>query len=74
MEDENFNVLMSRLRKAGIKVRFVTNESVRTRSSLHNKLTRLGFDMELEDILTPAMAMMHVIKENGAQVHVMKVF
>ena len=41
----------------------MTNESGRTRASLHAKLTRLGFELELEDILTPAMAMMLIIKE-----------
>jgi len=52
-------------RQAGIKVKFVTNESARTRTSLHAKLMRLGFDMPIEDILTPAMAMMQVIKEQS---------
>lgn len=52
-------------RQAGIKVKFVTNESARTRAGLHAKLLRLGFDMPIEDILTPAMAMMQVIKEQS---------
>ena len=59
------------MRKAGIKVKFVTNESSRTRASLHAKLTRLGFELELEDILTPAMAMMLIIREKKLRPHLL---
>ena len=61
----------SRLRQAGIRVKFVTNESARTRASLHAKLTRLGFELELEDILTPAMAMMLIIREKKLRPHLL---
>ena len=46
-------------------MKFVTNESARTRASLHAKLTRLGFDMDIQDIMTPAMAMMILIKKHN---------
>ena len=62
---------IQRLREAGIKVKFVTNESARTRASLHAKLTRLGFDMNVEDILTPAMAMMILIKQQQLRPHLL---
>ena len=64
-------LLLSRLRQAGIRVKFVTNESSRTRASLHAKLTRLGFELELEDILTPAMAMMLIIREKKLRPHLL---
>jgi len=62
---------INRLVKAGIKVKFVTNESARTRASLHAKLTRLGYTIDMEDILTPALAMMVVIKEQGLRPHLL---
>ena len=40
------------LREAGVKIKFVTNESARTRLSLHAKLTRLGFTIHIEVRLT----------------------
>ena len=52
-------------------MKFVTNESARTRASLHGKLTRLGFELELEDILTPAMAMMLIIREKKLRPHLL---
>ena len=53
------------------QVRFVTNESARTRASLHAKLTRLGFSMALEDILTPAMAMVTIIQQHNLRPHLL---
>jgi len=60
-----------RLLDAGIKVKFVTNESARTRASLHAKLTRLGYTINIEDILTPALAMMVLIKEQQLRPHLL---
>jgi len=62
---------INRLKSAGIKIKFVTNESARTRSSLHAKLTRLGFTINIEDILTPALAMMVHLKENHLRPHLL---
>ena len=62
---------VNRLREAGVKIKFVTNESARTRLSLHAKLTRLGFSINIEDILTPAMAMMIVIREQNLRPHLL---
>jgi len=62
---------VNRLREAGVKIKFVTNESARTRLSLHAKLTRLGFSINVEDILTPAMAMMILIREQNLRPHLL---
>ena len=62
---------VNRLREAGVRIKFVTNESARTRLSLHAKLTRLGFSIDIEDILTPAMAMMIQIKEKNLRPHLL---
>lgn len=56
---------VNRLVRAGVRVKFVTNESQRTRDSLHGKLTRLGFSINKEDILTPALAMSGIAKKQG---------
>ena len=53
------------------QVKFVTNESARTRASLHAKLSRLGFKICIEDILTPALAMMVLIKEQQLRPHLL---
>jgi len=62
---------INRLAEAGIKVKFVTNESARTRASLHAKLTRLGYTINMEDILTPALAMVVLIKNHQLRPHLL---
>merc|ERR1712183_960406 len=62
---------IKRLGDAGIKVKFVTNESARTRASLHAKLTRLGYIINMEDILTPALAMVVLLKEQQLRPHLL---
>eukprot|EP00092_Neocalanus_flemingeri_P005774 GFUD01006215.1.p1 GENE.GFUD01006215.1~~GFUD01006215.1.p1 ORF type:complete len:265 (-),score=84.60 GFUD01006215.1:190-984(-) len=62
---------INRLFEAGIKVKFVTNESARTRASLHAKLTRLGFTINIEDILTPSLAMVVLLKEQKLRPHLL---
>ena len=62
---------VARLRAAGVRIKFVTNESARTRASLLGKLTRLGFELELEDLLTPAMAMMVLVREQKLRPHLL---
>ena len=62
---------VARLRAAAVRIKFVTNESARTRASLLGKLTRLGFELELEDLLTPAMAMMVLVREQKLRPHLL---
>jgi len=62
---------INRLGDAGIQVKFVTNESARTRGSLHAKLTRLGFTIKEEDILTPARAMVVVLRKQNLRPHLL---
>ena len=49
----------------------MTNESARTRASLHAKLTRLGYTINMEDILTPALAMVVLIKNQELRPHLL---
>jgi len=62
---------IERIKAEGIKIKFVTNESARTRESLHGKLSRLGFSIDIDDILTPALAMVVILKENNLRPHLL---
>ena len=53
------------------QVKLITNESQRTQSSLHAKLTRLGVKVAEEDIITPALAMASIIKDRGLTPHLL---
>ena len=53
------------------QVKLITNESQRTRSSLHAKLTRLGVKVAEEDIITPALAMASIIKARSLTPHLL---
>ena len=52
-------------------MKLITNESQRTRSSLHAKLTRLGVKVAEEDIITPALAMASIIKARSLTPHLL---
>lgn len=54
---------VARLQKAGLQVRFVTNETQRTRDNLVEMLHRNGFDMPNQSVFPPALAMASIIKE-----------
>ena len=46
----------------GIPVRFVTNETQKTRQSLVAKLHRLGYEMPETEVFPPALAMAAIIR------------
>uniref|UniRef100_A0A0N4ZKI3 Phospholysine phosphohistidine inorganic pyrophosphate phosphatase n=1 Tax=Parastrongyloides trichosuri TaxID=131310 RepID=A0A0N4ZKI3_PARTI len=54
---------VKRLYKESI-VKFVSNESSHTREHLYERLTRLGFQLNKNDIYTPAPVAVDIIKEN----------
>jgi len=56
---------VDRLGRAGIKIKFLTNETLWTGDCLHGKLKKAGFSINREDILCPAVAMSHIIKKQG---------
>lgn len=56
---------VKRLSTAGIPVRFVTNETQRTRASLVGMLHENGYSMPETDIFPPALAMAAIIKEKS---------
>merc|ERR1711983_551616 len=53
------------LSAAGIPVRFVTNETQRTRASLVKMLYENGYSMPEADVFPPALAMAAIIKEKS---------
>ncbi|CAG0888725.1 unnamed protein product [Cyprideis torosa] len=56
---------VSKLREAGIPVRFVSNETQATRKEMFEKLKVLGFDVNLEEIFMPAPALRkQLVREN----------
>ncbi|XP_022080710.1 phospholysine phosphohistidine inorganic pyrophosphate phosphatase-like isoform X2 [Acanthaster planci] len=56
---------VKRLKTSGLKVRFCTNESQCTRQTLVDKLRRLGFDISLEEVFSPAPAACQLVRERG---------
>merc|ERR1712029_407645 len=56
---------VKKLSAAGIPVRFVTNETQRTRASLVEMLYENGYSMPEADVFPPALAMAAIIKEKS---------
>ena len=56
---------VKKLSAAGIPVRFVTNETQRTRASLVKMLHENGYSMPEADVSPPALAMAAIIKEKS---------
>lgn len=55
---------ISRLRRAGMTMRFVTNTTRRPRRAIIESLLRLGFDIPAEEVLTPAAAVCERLRES----------
>lgn len=55
---------VQKLKDLNIPVRFVTNESTKTRKDLVDKLHRLGYSMDVEHVFTPVMALNSIIEKH----------
>ncbi len=53
---------VARLRDAGHALRFVTNNSTRSRARLTEELERLGFELGEDEVQTPARAAVHELR------------
>ncbi|KAG8223869.1 hypothetical protein J437_LFUL005433 [Ladona fulva] len=53
---------VQRLRKCGLKLRFVTNETQLSRHDLTEKLRRIGFQLHENEVFPPAPAMVETLK------------
>ncbi|ALC39880.1 maker556 [Drosophila busckii] len=59
--------LQKYLRESGIAVKFVTNTTKESKSTLHNRLTKIGFNLNIEEIyssLSAAVAFVNAEKLN----------
>lgn len=56
---------LERLRRAGIPFRLVTNTTSRPRAAVVDRLRRMGFDIEPEEVLTPAAMAVRLCEERG---------
>jgi HAD superfamily hydrolase (TIGR01458 family) len=56
-----------RIRAAGYRLRVITNTSTRSLASLHDKLVKLGFDIEFNEILSAPQAVLRYLKQRGSR-------
>jgi phospholysine phosphohistidine inorganic pyrophosphate phosphatase len=56
---------VERLRSAGATLRFVTNTTSRSRAATLEKLTRLGFTVASDELITPVALAMRLCRERG---------
>lgn len=56
---------VQRLNKAGIPVRYCTNETSCTKNQIVNKLKNYGFDIELSKVFSPIPAVCAILKERN---------
>ncbi|KAG8517450.1 Phospholysine phosphohistidine inorganic pyrophosphate phosphatase [Galemys pyrenaicus] len=62
---------VARLKRSGLKVRFCTNESQKSRRDLVQLLRRLGFDISEGEVTAPAPATCLVLRERGLRPHLL---
>ncbi|XP_072026927.1 phospholysine phosphohistidine inorganic pyrophosphate phosphatase-like [Amphiura filiformis] len=56
---------VQRLKASDLKVRFCTNETQCTTKQIVEKLTKLGFDLQLNELFSPAPAACQVLREKS---------
>ncbi len=56
---------LSKLRKLGFNLNFVTNTDGRSITDVHNKITAMGFEISIEELLTPISAVKKFIEQNS---------
>uniref|UniRef100_A0A914UGR6 Phospholysine phosphohistidine inorganic pyrophosphate phosphatase n=1 Tax=Plectus sambesii TaxID=2011161 RepID=A0A914UGR6_9BILA len=62
---------VKRLQASDLKIRFVSNESSNTRAKLAAKLGRLGFEIQEEQLFTPAPAAASYLRQHGLRPHLL---
>lgn len=60
-----------RLKGSGLKVRFCTNESQKSRGRLVGELRRLGFDISEAEVTAPPPAACRLLQERGLRPHLL---
>ncbi|XP_045710366.1 phospholysine phosphohistidine inorganic pyrophosphate phosphatase isoform X2 [Phyllostomus hastatus] len=62
---------VARLKRSGLKVRFCTNESQKSRRHLVAELRHLGFDVSESEVTAPPPAACRILKERGLRPHLL---
>ncbi|XP_051523893.1 phospholysine phosphohistidine inorganic pyrophosphate phosphatase [Myxocyprinus asiaticus] len=62
---------VKRLMDSGLIVRFCTNETQNTREKFVQKLQRMGFDISVSHVFSPAPALIRILRERGLQPHLL---
>ncbi|KAM4637133.1 phospholysine phosphohistidine inorganic pyrophosphate phosphatase-like [Discoglossus pictus] len=62
---------VNRIRQAGLKLRFCTNESQATRSHFVKKLQTFGFNISEEEVTAPGPAARRFMEEQGLRPHLL---
>ncbi|XP_051959343.1 LOW QUALITY PROTEIN: phospholysine phosphohistidine inorganic pyrophosphate phosphatase [Xyrauchen texanus] len=62
---------VKRLMDSGLIVRFCTNETQNTREKFVQKLQRMGFDINVSHVFSPAPALIHILRERGLKPHLL---
>ncbi|KAM5321478.1 phospholysine phosphohistidine inorganic pyrophosphate phosphatase isoform 2-T2 [Glossophaga mutica] len=62
---------VARLKRSGLKVRFCTNESQKSRKHLVGELRHLGFDISESEVTAPPPAACRILKERGLRPHLL---
>nr|XP_057918711.1 phospholysine phosphohistidine inorganic pyrophosphate phosphatase [Doryrhamphus excisus]XP_057918712.1 phospholysine phosphohistidine inorganic pyrophosphate phosphatase [Doryrhamphus excisus]XP_057918713.1 phospholysine phosphohistidine inorganic pyrophosphate phosphatase [Doryrhamphus excisus] len=60
-----------KLKASDLKLRFCTNETQASRDKFVAKLQRLGFDISVEEVFSPAPAAVAVLKQRGLRPHLL---
>ncbi|XP_026988502.1 phospholysine phosphohistidine inorganic pyrophosphate phosphatase isoform X1 [Tachysurus fulvidraco] len=59
------------LQSSDLLLRFCTNETQATREKFVTKLQRMGFNMEVREVFSPAPALVSILKERGLRPHLL---
>ncbi|XP_044516281.1 phospholysine phosphohistidine inorganic pyrophosphate phosphatase [Gracilinanus agilis] len=62
---------VARIKRSGLKLRFCTNESQKSRDKFVGLLQRLGFDISVNEVTSPAPAACQILKERGLRPHLL---
>ncbi|CAB1347442.1 unnamed protein product, partial [Coregonus sp. 'balchen'] len=62
---------VKRLKASDLQLRFCTNETQATREEFVAKLQRMGFDISVSEVFSPAPAAVAVLKERGLRPHLL---
>ncbi|KAL4640158.1 phospholysine phosphohistidine inorganic pyrophosphate phosphatase [Arapaima gigas] len=62
---------VKRIKASDLQLRFCTNETQATREQFVAKLQRMGFDIAVQEVFSPAPAAVAILKERGLRPHLL---